>query len=75
MTPDWVTLQRGMEDGRNLKVGDITLVHKPGPLRGKYFLAKVDSVKASNDGKVRSCTVGHTMFPKKSKKDYVRSRR
>ena len=41
----------------------------------KYFLAKVDSVRESNDGRVRICTVRHAMFSKKSKPDCVRGRR
>ena len=75
MTPDWVTQQKWMEDGRNLQVGDVVLVHGPGPLKRKYFLAKVDLVKQSDDGKVRSCTIGHAVFPKKSKPDCVHGRR
>ena len=74
VTPDWVTQQKWMEDGRNLQVGDVVLVHEPGPLKRKYFLVKVGSVKKSDDGKVRSCTVRHAVFPKKSKLDCVHGR-
>ena len=69
MTPDLVTQHKWMEDGRNLKVGNVVLVHEPGPLKRKYFLAKVNSVKESNDGRVRNCTVRHAMFSKKTKPD------
>ena len=33
-------------------MGDIVLVHEPGPLKRKYFLAKVDAVKMSDDGRL-----------------------
>ena len=51
------------------------LVHEPSLLKRKYFLNKVDSVKQSDDGKVRSCTVRYAVFPKKSRPDSVRGRK
>ena len=52
-----VIRQKWHQAQRNLTVGDIVLVHANSPIKGRYTIAKVDSVKVSNDGKVRSCTV------------------
>ena len=57
VTPIHVTRQKWNETKRNLKPGDIVLVHDKSPIRGKYMLGVVDEVKLSSDGLVRSCIV------------------
>jgi len=57
VTPEYVIRQKWHETQRNLKPGDLVLVHDKSAFKGKYLMAIVDSVKISNDGRVRSCTV------------------
>ena len=59
VTPIHVIRQKWHESRRNLAVNDIVLVHEKSPIKGKYVLAKVDSVNVSRDGLVRSCTVSY----------------
>ena len=47
------------ETGRNLKTGDVVLIHLKTPIKGKYTMAIVESVETSKDGLVRSCDVGY----------------
>ena len=61
VTPEAVIRQQWHEKGRNLKIGDIVLVHDKSMVKGKYTLAVVDSVKVSDDELVRSCTVSYTI--------------
>ena len=49
------------ETGRNLRNGDIVLIHEKGAIKGKYLLGMVDSVNVGRDGLVRSCSVGYTV--------------
>lgn len=35
------------------------LIHEKSPIKGKYKLGLVESVKVSHDGLVRSCAVGY----------------
>ena len=58
VTPVRVIRQRWHETKRNLKVGDLVLVHDSSKLRKKYTMAVVTDVHTSQDGMVRSCTVG-----------------
>ena len=57
VTPLSVIRQKWHDTGRNLRVGDLVLVHDKSPLKGNYTLAKVESVNTSQDGFVRSCMV------------------
>ena len=57
VTPLHVVRQKWHQTQRNLAKGDIVLVHANSPIKGKYTVAKVDSVNVSDDGKVRSCSV------------------
>ena len=59
VTPDWLLRRKWHETGRNLRVGDIVLVHDKTPMKGKYLLAVVEAVSPGKDGLVRSCTVGY----------------
>ena len=38
-------------------MGDIVLVHDPGPIKGEYLLATMEEVNKSKDGSVRFCVV------------------
>ena len=49
------------ETGRNLRNGDIVLIHEKGAIKGKYLLGMVDSVNVGRDGLVRSCSVRYTV--------------
>ena len=57
VTPEAVIRQKWHENQRNLCPKDIVLVHDSSPLKGRYVLAVVDSVKEGKDGRVRSCVV------------------
>ena len=59
VTPESVIRQRWHETGRSLQVGDIVLIHESSPIKGRYTLGIVESVKVSQDGLVRSCVVGY----------------
>ena len=57
MTPIHMIRQKWHATGRNLVVGDIVLVHDTTSFKGRYRIAKVEQVKVSADGIVRSCSV------------------
>ena len=57
VTPEAIVRQKWHESNRNLTEGDIVLVHDSSPIKGKYVIAMVDSVKSSRDGRVRSVVV------------------
>ena len=59
VTPMSVIRAKWHETGRNLRTGDIVLLHDKSQLKGKYQLGVVESVEQSADGFVRSCTVGY----------------
>ena len=59
VTPESIVRQRWHETGRNIQVGDVVLIHEKSPIKGKYKLGLVESVKVSHDGLVRSCAVGY----------------
>jgi len=61
VTLEAIIRQQWHENGRNLQVGDIVLVHDQSPLKGKYILGMVESVKQSEDNLVRSCVVGYSI--------------
>ena len=48
---------KGLDDQRNLSVGDIVLLIEENPLRNVWNIACVLSVKLSDDGKVRSARI------------------
>ena len=47
-----VVRRRGNKTGRNLCVGDLVLVHEASKVKNKYILARVQTVKMSDDGLV-----------------------
>ena len=49
VTPDWVVTQKWHETGRNLKVGDVVLVHDKSPMKGHYILAIVEAVSVGKE--------------------------
>ena len=53
--------QKWHETGRNLRPGDVVLLHEKTPIKGKYQLGIVDTVKESDDHLVRSCTISYTI--------------
>ena len=57
------------ETGRNLRTGDIVLLHDKSPIKGRYQLGVVESAQKSEDGLVRSCQVGYKI-PKEPSKVY-----
>ena len=59
VTPEYVLRQRWHQTGRDLKVGDVVLVHDSSALKGQYKMAKVEEIKTSSDGRVRSCQVSY----------------
>ena len=61
VTPEKVIRQRWHETGRNVKPGDVVLLHDKTAIKGKYKLGIVSSVKRSLDKLVRSCTVTYTI--------------
>ena len=61
VVPEKVIRQKWHDTGRNLKVGDIVLVHGDSPLKGKYLLGIVSEVKEGSDKLVRSCSVTYTV--------------
>ena len=71
VTPESVVRAKWHETGRNLKPGDIVLVHDKTPLKGKYIMAKVEEVVTSKDGLVRSCTVGYRVPKKEAPRVYT----
>ena len=72
VTPESVIRQKWHEDGRNLAIGDVVLVHDSSPIKGKYTLAIVQDVRLSRDNRVRSCTVGYRVpNPKDKVREYT----
>ena len=55
--PESVLRQKWHETGRNLRIGDVVLMHESSAIKGKYTLGIVDSVRESADTLVRSCKV------------------
>ena len=53
--------QKWHETGRDLKIGDIVLIHDHTELKGKYRMGIVESVCESQDGRMRSCSVSYTI--------------
>ena len=71
ITPLHVIRQKWHESKRNLKIGDLVLVHDKSPIKGKYTLAIVDEVKISTDGFVRSCVLKYSIpHAKDSTREY-----
>ena len=68
VTPIHIIRQQWQEKQRNLKVGDLVLVHYSNKLRKKYTLAVVTDVHTSQDGMVSSCTVGFSQSRSPTKK-------
>ena len=48
--------------GRNLVPGDVVLIHDKNPIKGKYQLGIVKTMRESGDKLVRFCTVAYS-FP------------
>ena len=59
MTLETVVCQKWHKTNRNLKRGDILLVHDKSLLNAQYLMATMESVNQGRDGLVRSCTVGY----------------
>ena len=73
VTPIQVIRQQWHAQKRNLNVGDLVLVHDSNKLRNKYKLAIVTDVHVSQDGLVRSCTVGFRQSRSPTKRMKYRS--
>ena len=61
VTPESLIRQKWHETGRNLKIGDVVLLHENSALKGKYQLGIVDSIKEGKDNLVRSCAIRYTI--------------
>ena len=59
VTPEHVIRKKWNESGQNLQQGDVVLVHDKSPIKGKYIMGIVDSVKMGPDSRVRSCTISY----------------
>ena len=65
VTPERIIRQKWHQVGRNLRIGDVVLLHDKSPIKGRYILGLVVSVNLGRDGMVRSCTVSYTVTNKK----------
>ena len=61
VTPESLIRQKWHETGRNLKPGDVVLLHEKTEIKGKYQIGIVESVKEGKDSLVRSCTIRYTI--------------
>ena len=61
VTPEKIIRQKWHESGRNVKLGDVVLLHDKSPIKGKYQLGLVETVKESDDKLVRSCSVSYVL--------------
>ena len=61
VTPQYVLRQKWHEDGRDLQVNDVVLIHDASEFKGKYRLGIVETVNLGRDNRVRSCAVGYTL--------------
>ena len=63
VTPEHVIRKKWHETGRDLRIGDVVLIHDKSEIKGKYLMGLVDSVCIGKDQRVRSCTVSY-MLPR-----------
>ena len=70
VTPEAIIRQKWHETRRNLVPGDVVLIHDKNPIKGRYQLGIVKTVRESGDNLVRSCTVAYSI---PNSKDPVRS--
>ena len=61
VTPEWVIRQRWHETGRNLRPGDVVLIHEKTNVLGTYKLGIVEAIDPSKDRLVRSCSVSYVV--------------
>ena len=61
VTPQYVLRQKWHENGRDLKINDVVLIHDASDFKGKYRLGIVETVNLGRDDRVRSCAVGYTL--------------
>ena len=61
VTPEAVIRQKWHKTGRNLTPGDVVLIHDKNPIKGKYQLGIVKTVRESDDSLVRSCSVAYSI--------------
>ena len=61
VTPEKILRQKWHSTGRNLKTGDVVLIHEKTAIKGSYLLGLVKEAKEGRDGFVRSCTVTYTV--------------
>ena len=63
VTPEHVIRRKWHETGRDLRIGDVVLIHDKSEIKGKYLMGLVDSVCIGKDQRVRSCIVSY-MLPR-----------
>ena len=61
VTPDAIIRKKWHETGRNLRPGDVVVIHDRSTIKGDYKLGVVDSVDSSSDRLVRSCKVSYVI--------------
>ena len=76
VTPEKIIRQKWHESGRNVKPGDVVLLHDKSPVKGRYQLGLVEAVKESDERLVRSCSVSYVIpSPKSLGNKYVGGRK
>ena len=61
VTPESIIRQKWHETGRNMRPGDVVLIHDKTNIKGKYLLGLVESIDPSKDHLVRSCKISYTV--------------
>ena len=61
VTPQFLLRQKWHEDGRDLKRGDVVLIHDSSAIKGRYIMGVVEEVVVGKDDRVRSCSVAYVI--------------
>ena len=59
--PQSILRQKWHQSGRDLKKGDLVLIHDSSPFKGKYVMGVVEDVVIGKDERVRSCSVSYVV--------------
>ena len=61
VTPQFIIRQKWHQDGRNLRCGDVVLIHDSSSIKGKYVMGIIEETVTGKDGRVRSCSVAYSL--------------
>ena len=61
VTPQSILRQKWHQSGRDLKKGDLVLIHDSSLFKGKYVMGIVEDVVIGKDERVRSCSVAYVV--------------